>query len=734
MINIYGNNKIKDYESLSPSHISKKKRYDLDYKIKRIKLLIAFVCCLFILALFVVYLIHYYNLKEKDQIKRKLKLNKQQSQNKNIITPNHTQSFSGNKPTGKKTSIPKDNTIYRTHKLKKPLDLNISHYLALLPKNNLVKENHFTELKQIFTSKKLFINNTNLNIEFIRFIRQNDSDEDQYKKMLYKSLSFDPKPIAQREGQMGVRKFYDLCNKIYIDSQTKYNYLKEPSISIIIPIYNDNLDLIRTIRSIQNQSFKNVEIIVIADNSEKNNELYNSLIKNESRLRLFFHLKNMGLWRKRLDGFLYSRGKYIIYINPGDIFADNYVLKDIYNLAYNYSLDTVRFSFSRTSYDGNFIKNKKFKKMKIYPVNEIKIIYGRPNYNVHEFGYGTLWNRLIRATMLTKGLDLVDEYILNANKNLWEDMWWNDLIDRVSFSNLIINRLGYVYFYDKKTVIKPLIDNDKEKQKTICEFIYFWYFDYQLLPKNNTKKSIVKTLKKFNKKNNKYYEYQISLYFLKSRFGIYERLLNLLINDPFVQNEDKPFIKKLYEKEINKGQKLINKISENKTKIKDKPTVSKSTTQKKIKKIRKSINKLNATKVVNNKNIKPTVKDKISVKYKSLVHNITVLKNKESTKNKTVAQKKSLEQDKKLDQKENDKKESKKESKKHTENEIKKKEENKDNIKTNESKKKMEIQPNKPNLIKSKAREEGKNKEDNKERTKDKKGKREEKLNLRKKN
>ena len=726
MINIYGNNKIKDYESLGPSQNTKIKRYDLDYKIKRIKLLIGFVCCLFILALFVVYLIHYFSLKEKDQIKRKLKLDKQLTQNQSIITHNHTQSFSGIKPIVKKKSIPKDNTIYKTHQLKKPLDLNISHYLAFLPKNDLVKENHFTELKQIFTSKILYINNNNLNIEFIRFIRQYDSDEEKYKKMLYKSLSFNPKPIAQREGQIGLRKFYDLCNRTYIDSQTKYNYLKQPSISIIIPIYNDNLDLIRTIRSIQNQSFKNVEIIIVSDNSKKNNELYNTLIKNESRLRIFFQINDMGLWRKRLDGFLYSRGKYIIYINPGDIFADNFVLEDIYNLVNDYSLDTVRFSFSKTSYDGNFTKSKKFKKMKIYPVNEIKIVYGRPNYNVHEFGYGTLWNRLIRATIFTKGLDLVDEYILNANKNLWEDMWWNDLIDRVSFSNLIINRLGYVYFYDKKTVIEPLIDNDKEKEKTICEFIYFWYFDYKLLPKNDTKKSIVNTLKKFNKKNNKYYEYKISLYYLKSRFGIYENLLSLLINDPFVKNEDKPFIKKLYEKEINKGKKLLNKVSQNKTKIKDKQVITQKNNKKIKKSIKTNINTLNATKVVNKKKSKPTVKDKLLVKNKPLVQKITVVNNKTSTKNKTVAQKKPIEQDKKLDQKNNDKKESKKQ----TENEIIKNEENKEHKKVNESKKKAEIQNNKLNLIKPRAKEEGKNKKDNKEEKEEKPNLRKKELNL----
>ena len=579
MIYIYGNNQMKEYESLGPNQNILKKAYELEKAIKKIKIIIGLASFFFILVFFFVYLIHYISSQEKNQIKRKLKLENQSSQINDTITSNITQTFLGKQPKVRKRTIPEDNTIYKVQELKKPKVLKMSHYSAFLPKNDLVNESHFTDLKQIFTSKILYINNKNLTIEYIRFIRQNDNDEDQYKKTLYRDINFNSDPIPPREGQLNLTNFYDLCNRIYINSQIDYDYLKDPSISIIIPIYNKNLDLVRTLRSIQNQLFKDIEIIVVADNSSNNNELYNNLIENESRLRLFFQLKNMGLWRKRLDGFLYSRGKYILYINPGDILADNYVLEDMYNLVCNYSLDTVRFSFSKTTFNDNFKKNKKFNKMKIYPLNEIKIIYGRPNYNVHEFGYGTLWNRLVRSTMFTKGLDLVDEYILNANKNLWEDMWWNDLIDRVSFSNLIINRLGYIFFYDKNTVIEPLIDNDNEKDKTIREFIYFWYFDYQLLPKNNNKKSIVNTLKKYLNKDNKFYAISMSLDFLNSRFPIYERLLNLLINDTFVKNEDKEFIKLLYKKEVNRDNILINNESKNKTKIKDKQPNNKNITQ-----------------------------------------------------------------------------------------------------------------------------------------------------------
>ena len=189
-----------------------------------------------------------------------------------------------------------------------------------------------------------------------------------------------------------------------------------------------------------------------------------------------------------MDGFLYSKGKYILHVDAGHILSDNLVLEDIYNICDKYDLDSVRFSFSKTDDNKKFKENKTFGNMKVYPFRHTKITYGKPKYNIKEYGYGTIWNRLVRADIFSKCLDLVDSKILNIKKDLWEDWWWNALIDRVSFSNVIANRLGYIYLYNKKTSFEPLVKNSKQKDKTIKEFIYFLYFDLVLSPEKMIKK------------------------------------------------------------------------------------------------------------------------------------------------------------------------------------------------------------------------------------------------------
>jgi glycosyltransferase involved in cell wall biosynthesis len=346
-----------------------------------------------------------------------------------------------------------------------------------------------------------------------------------------------------------LKDFYALCDqkKLNTVKKNKKQSSDRPFISIIIPFYNNKLNLIKTLRSLQLQTLKNIEIIIVDDNNAKVNKEYKNLLDSDYRLRLFSQPKNMGLWRKRIDGFLYSRGKYILHINPGDILADSYVLEDLYHLVSKYNLDTVRFSFSKTKHDRSTLKeNIKFNEKKIYPSTFTKIIYGKPNYNVHIFGYGTIWNRLVRAGVMRKGLDLLDKELLNVYKDLWEDMWWNDLIDRVSFSNLVVNRLGYIFLYDKRYSIEPRIGNKFLKNKSIKEFILFWYWDYCLLPRKNNKKSIVDTLRKYIKPDNKFSLINMSLEFLTDRYRPYENLLKRLINDPFVEPGDKKFVSHLY--------------------------------------------------------------------------------------------------------------------------------------------------------------------------------------------
>ena len=431
-----------------------------------------------------------------------------------------------------------------------PRQLNNNIFSNILPKINL-SDNNIPELNEIFRSRIIYINELNVSSDYIHYIRPIDErEEEEYKKELYPDILPDMNFSEIRPHQLSIKTFLEICNREKLLDSEKLVASDNPLISIIVPSYNKKDELMKSVRSIQNQSFKNIELIIIDDcSTDGTKDLYEILLKTDPRVRIFYHLKNMGVFRTRIDGFLYSRGKYVLHFDPGDLYADNLVLEDMYNLITKFHLDSVRFSFKMIEVKENG-KDMVFRKE--YPLKFLKISYGPVYHNVHVLGYGTIWDRITRANVFTKGLCLLDEVILNCYKNMWEDMWWNQLSNYVSLSHLIVNRIGYMYYSSAKGEGNVKIITDKLRHRTIKEFILFWLFDLELLSKEDNKKDIIRKLRHYNTPENTFHGTNMHLGFLIEKFRIYEILLNRLINDPYVDEKDKKFVSTLLEEYNNK--------------------------------------------------------------------------------------------------------------------------------------------------------------------------------------
>ena len=70
--------------------------------------------------------------------------------------------------------------------------------------------------------------------------------------------------------KMKAARYVNDCINGNLYDKNKYKKTENPKISIIIPIYNKEKFIIRILRSIQNQSFKDIEIIFCDDGSNDN--------------------------------------------------------------------------------------------------------------------------------------------------------------------------------------------------------------------------------------------------------------------------------------------------------------------------------------------------------------------------------------------------------------------------------------------------------------------------------
>lgn len=408
-----------------------------------------------------------------------------------------------------------------------------------MPKINYNKTKKHS-LDEIFKSKRLYISEANLTQKYIRYIRKiNDTKENNYnKKYSENEIIISPNFFIKRKDQYNFKDYLNLCarNELIINT-SKVEYNNNPLISIILPSFNKQDSLMISIRSIQNQSFKNIEIIIVDDCSTDNStDLFKYLLETDPRIRIFHHLKNMGVWRSRLDGFLYSKGKYILYFDTGDLYEDNYVLEDAYNLMEKYNLDSAKMLFRLIFHYNNSMPNI----IKYHVYNNSKIVYGTKNIvkmNNLIFKWRNIWNRITRASIYSKGIYLLNDRVLNIYKNLWEDRWHNELINKVSHSFVIVERIGYLYYIDGKGYGRLKLKTKSDKDQAIQEVINFLIFDY-FFSKSKTK--IISKLKVYNHHKNK-----IKLSYFKSNFYILNDLLILLINDPSISSNDKIFLNRL---------------------------------------------------------------------------------------------------------------------------------------------------------------------------------------------
>lgn len=107
--------------------------------------------------------------------------------------------------------------------------------------------------------------------------------------------------------------------------------MRENAVSVIVPVYNVEKFLDRCVRSILQQSYDELEIILVDDGStDGSGEICDSLAKTDKRI-IVIHQKNQGLSAARNTGLEASHGEYICFVDSDDYVNRDYV-KYLYKL------------------------------------------------------------------------------------------------------------------------------------------------------------------------------------------------------------------------------------------------------------------------------------------------------------------------------------------------------------------------------------------------------------------
>ena len=176
--------------------------------------------------------------------------------------------------------------------------------------------------------------------------------------------------------------------------------VEKPIISIVMPVYNVEPYLSKSIESILGQDFRDFELICVDDAStDASGKILQRYAKKDQRIRIIEHKENTGAGTSRNEGLSVSRGEWIIFLDADDYFSGQ-LLSKAYRAAVENEVDVVYVNYNEFNQAKNCIDPME-KSLAVRKVMEDRVFSGRDlGHRIFEALDIVPWNKLCRKSFL----------------------------------------------------------------------------------------------------------------------------------------------------------------------------------------------------------------------------------------------------------------------------------------------------------------------------------------------
>lgn len=189
--------------------------------------------------------------------------------------------------------------------------------------------------------------------------------------------------------------------------------MENNKVSVIIPVFNAELYLEQCIESVINQTYKEIEIILINDGSEDESGKICDKYAQEDQRIIVIHKKNGGVSSARNAGLKSSTGNYIMFVDSDD-WLDSNAVNTLVKIQNKNEYEIIMFG----SYRENLILGKtiemKEEERSFDKENEIRKIL--PTLIKGE-KINSLWNKIYKSSLI-KDNDIIFDEALNIAEDL----------------------------------------------------------------------------------------------------------------------------------------------------------------------------------------------------------------------------------------------------------------------------------------------------------------------------
>ncbi|RJU51063.1 glycosyltransferase [Streptococcus sp. AM28-20] len=138
-------------------------------------------------------------------------------------------------------------------------------------------------------------------------------------------------------------------------------------ISVVVTCYNHENYIEQCLRSIFNQTYRNIELIVLDDGStDSSNQIIREVLKDSPFVTIFESHKNIGVVRTRNKGLNLLNGDYFLFVDSDDFLDDRYV-EELFDCAINHQADIVYCDLF------NFEKNEVYLKAQEFELHSLLV-------------------------------------------------------------------------------------------------------------------------------------------------------------------------------------------------------------------------------------------------------------------------------------------------------------------------------------------------------------------------
>lgn len=241
------------------------------------------------------------------------------------------------------------------------------------------------------------------------------------------------------------------------DMQNDTNKTEKALVTVVIPVYNVEKYLDRCINSVVNQTYTNLEIILVDDGSpDRCPEMCDAWAKRDARIKVV-HKKNAGLGSARNTGIDHASGEYICFVDSDDYISTTCIEVLIRNLL-NYHADMA--ICSRTMNEERLRKNCTDAKIEVWDGEQALIQHIK-----HRIFYVNMGGKLFDRRKI--GNIRFDETVRMAEDKLFTFKMLDEC-KRIVFQDVPV----YYYFQRQGSMLHSAFDERFYDVITVTELSY----------------------------------------------------------------------------------------------------------------------------------------------------------------------------------------------------------------------------------------------------------------------